>query len=95
MSEDLSKLLSGMLSNPDALKNLISATAGSITEKSVEPETSLPDFTSALNHTEDRRITLLNALKPYMGAAKSQNVDKAIQLIKLTKLAETLRNEGK
>jgi len=95
MSEDLSKLLGNMLANPDALKNLM----GSVNSQSrpLEPNgnVDIQGIMNSLNNTNDRRVTLLTALKPYLSTSKSANVDKAIQLIKMTKIAEILRNEGK
>lgn len=95
MSEDLSKLLSGMLANPEAIKNLFSSAAGSAPAVQKNESPTLPDISHALNQVDDKRIALLTALKPYLSTNRSTNVDKAIQLLKLTKLTESLRNEGK
>lgn len=124
MSQDISQLISGMLSNPDALKNLMSSMAGSSQNSPLPQDNSLPaernsdrevtdsfspaipDFTqdsnlqssvqsmlSALNRADDRRITLLTALKPYLSSSRASGVDRAIKILKLTKLTEVLRNE--
>lgn len=130
MNRDISNLISGMLSNPDALKNLMNTMAGSMQNSSQSPDSSyqsdggtaaqapssytaasespfsLPDISdgnnleasvqsmlSALNRTDDRRITLLTALKPYMSSSRASGVDRAIKILKLSKLTEVLRNE--
>ena len=49
---------------------------------------------SALNNTDDRRITLLNALRPYLSPQRAGGVDRAIRLLKLSKLSQFIRNEG-
>lgn len=50
---------------------------------------------NTLNHTDDRRINLLNAIKPYMRESRASGVDKAVRLLRLTKLTEIFRNEIK
>lgn len=124
MSQDISQLISGMLSNPDALKNLMSSMTGNL-QNSPQPQDNslpaqrdadhksaeefspvIPDFSqdsnlqssvqsmlSALNRADDRRITLLTALKPYLSSSRASGVDRAIKILKLTKLTEVLRNE--
>lgn len=100
MSEDLSKLLSGMLSNPDALKNMLGSLSASPNPTSqaeaplpAEKDIGIQDMLSKVNRSDDRRITLLTALKPYLSTSRATNIDKAIQLIRLTKMTEVLRNE--
>ncbi|MBQ8588150.1 MAG: hypothetical protein IJ454_02030 [Clostridia bacterium] len=94
MNEDITKLISGMLQNPDALKGLM----GSPQENKPAPsqndaEISMKSMMSMLNQTDDRRITLLNAIKPYMSPTRADGIDRAIRILKLTKLSEMLRNE--
>ena len=48
---------------------------------------------SAINNTDDRRITLLTALKPYLSSTRAVEADKAIKLLRLTKISQFLRNE--
>lgn len=56
-------------------------------------ESSVKSMMSVLNQSDDRRITLLNALKPYLSPARAGGIDRAIRILKLTKLSEVLRNE--
>ncbi len=98
-SDDISKLISSMMQNPDALKGLLGSAPDA--EKSqttpsqsgTDLESSVKSMMSVLNHTDDRRITLLNALKPYLSSQRADGIDRAIRILKLTKLSEVLRNE--
>lgn len=56
-------------------------------------ESSVKSMMNVLNQSDDRRITLLNALKPYLSPARAGGIDRAIRILKLTKLSEVLRNE--
>ena len=95
MSEDISKLIGNMLQNPDALKNLLGSVSGSDSNEAVsqESETNVQNIMSALNQNNDRRITLLNALKPYMRGQRAEGIDRAIRLLQISKLSEIMRNE--
>lgn len=93
MNEDLSKMLSNMLSNPDAMKNMLSSGGGTPSASPDELQSSIKGMMSALNSVDDRRITLLNALKPYLSPDKASGVDRAIRMLRLTKLSEVFRNE--
>lgn len=95
MSDDITKLLGGLFSNPEGIKNLM----GNLTQgNEVKPAEVSPEIQNpfgAFAGEEDKRISLLTALKPYLNNSRAANVDRAIQLIRLTKLTENLRNEGK
>lgn len=93
MSEDITKLLGSLLSNPDSLKNLMGsalATPPAIAEDVSTPKMNISNIS---NDSYDRRINLLTALKPYLSNTRAGNVDRAIQLIRLTKMTQSLRNE--
>lgn len=96
MNEELTKLLGNLLQNPDALKGL----AGSVSPESETPsggelESSVANMMSVLSRTDDRRINLLNAVRPFMSPGRASGIDRAIQILKLTKLTEVMRNERK
>ncbi len=98
MNENLSGLLNTLMSNPEALKGIM----GSLSKETPTPPADKPnDFgdvggkLNSLSNFEDKRISLLTALKPYLSGSRGANVDKAIQLIKLAKMTEAMRNEGK
>lgn len=95
MSDDMSKMISNMLSNPDALKKLASDFAGEMNSGApAEPDgIDVRNMISAINNTDDRRITLLTALKPYLSSTRAVEADKAIKLLRLTKISQFLRNE--
>jgi hypothetical protein len=95
MNEDLSKMLSNMLSNPDALKGMLGSDTPSQTNNSGELESSIKSMMNALNSVDDRRITLLTALRPYLSPERALGIDRAIQMLRITKLSEVFRNERK
>ncbi len=97
-SDDLSKLIGNMMQNPDALKGLLSPAENSGENQAPSvpqdnPETAVKNMMSVLNQSDDRRITLLNALKPYLSPTRASGIDRAIRILRLTKLSEMLRNE--
>lgn len=95
MSEDLSGILRNLMANPEAVKGLMgSLTGDSPQNKPIPEENPAGGYNPTLGY-EDRRISLLNALKPYLNPSRATNVDKAIRLIKLAKMTEAMRNEGK
>ena len=94
MSDDITNLLRGLLSNPEGIKNLMNG----LTRGNESPAGDPPNVPLSLNpggFTDDKRISLLRALKPYLRSSRATSVDKAIQFIQLAKLTENLRNEGK
>ena len=79
----------------DFEKAKIGVLTGSAHEETAEQLPIPSDFAQLSSGRDDRRINLLTALKPYLSSSRSANVDKAIRLLRLTKLTETFRNEGK
>ena len=99
MNEELTKMLGSLLQNPDAVKSLTGAigslqTSENAPDKASSTEMQIKNIMSALNQTDDRRITLLNALRPYLSPQRAGGVDRAIRLLKLSKLSQFIRNEG-
>ena len=95
MNEELSKILGGLMSNPDALKNIMGSLSSPPPQVQEEKAETFPDISRSFSMGDDRRIGLLTALKPYLSGNRGANVDKAIQLIRLAKMTEAMRNEGK
>ena len=98
MNEELSKLLGNMLQNPDALKGLMSSGTSdndNPIQSGGDLETSVANMMSALSRTDDRRINLLTAVRPFMSQKRAAGIDRAIQILKLTKLTEVMRTERK
>lgn len=58
----------------------------------ISPETIMKIVSAykSISHDEDRRITLLRAIKPYMRKGRSESVDTAIKLLSLARLAPLL-----
>lgn len=96
--DDISRLLSGLMQNPDALKGLMSSLGAGSSQQSASSESGSSDngiqnALAALKNTDDHRITLLNALRPYLSPQKSGGIDRAIRVLQLAKLSELMRNE--
>lgn len=97
MADDMTEKLKDLLNNPEMM-NMLSSLVGSGSEKE-KVSSSSNDFTSSvksvlsgLDSGSDKRINLLYALKPYMKGNKSANIDKAIKMIKLTKLGSIIKD---
>jgi len=103
MADDLAKKIQELMANPEAqsmISSLISSPAretditGSGENSQGEPDyaAGLRSMMSSLNNGSDKRINLLNALKPYMQGNKASSIDKAIKMLKLTQLSSILRD---
>ena len=98
-SDDVSRLISNLVQNPDALKGLMGSLGaggsapGDAPPAQGSPDASMQSIMSALSRTDDRRITLLNALRPYLSPQRAGGIDRAIRILQLTKLSEMMRNE--
>lgn len=102
MADDMSSKVMEILSNPEMMQKLNSV-IGSLGAGSDAPqsqsdtsniEASAKSIMSSINRSDDRRITLLNALRPYLRESRASEVDKAIKMLRLTKLTEIFKNEG-
>lgn len=94
-----------ILNNPEMMKKLTDAlgtvnsqqNAGnspSGTQSADELMVNARNIMNTLNHTDDRRINLLNALRPYLRESRTSGVDRAIQMLKITKLADLFKSEN-
>lgn len=103
MNEDLSQKINSFLSDPDALK-MISSLTGSGDAFASQPTSDTSDTSgddlalkiqNALNSrniSNDRRINLLYALKPYMRETRASNIDKAVKIIRLAQLGSLFKD---
>ena len=99
MADDLVEKLKQVMSNPGAM-DMVSSLLNSNPnqEKRSEAqiddnfETTVKNAVSSLNYTGDNRINLLSALKPYMRQSRADNIDKAIKMLKLTKLSSVFKD---
>jgi len=101
MPDDISKKISEVLSNPDMMQKLgevmnsLSASNSNMPKQSEatgEITENAKNIISSLSHTDDRRITLLTALKPYLRESRASGVDTAIKILKMSKLTEVFKN---
>ena len=99
MSDDLVEKLKQIMSNPGAM-DMVSSLLNSNSQSESKSETGLDDnfettvknAVSSLNYAGDNRINLLSALKPYMRQSRADNIDKAIKMLKLTKLSSIFKD---
>ena len=101
MSDDIGKKISEVLSNPEMMQKLNEVMSSlsipdikdnSISEDSNYIATNAQSFLSSINNADDKRITLLSALKPYLRESRANGVDTAIKILKMSKLTEIFKN---
>lgn len=102
MDDNMSAKLMELLNNPAAMKELTEVINkfNNGSENTSAPPQSNDDLAlkagqlmNSLGSGSDRRINLLNAIRPYLRDSRASNVDKAIQMLKITKLTDILKNE--
>ena len=108
MADDISEKLKSILNNPDAMNMFSSLLGGKVKDAApLSPSTS-PNETdtssgndllyniqaavSRVNSGNDKRINLLNALKPYMRESRVSNIDRAVKMLKLTQITSILKD---
>jgi len=100
MAEELSEKLKSLLSDPEAMNmfgSLLTNSANSdnsSTNPSGEDEfaKTIKNAVSRINNGGDKRINLLNALRPYMKESRVSNIDKAVKMLKLTQLTSIFKD---
>ena len=100
MAEELSEKLKSLLSNPEAMNmfgSILGTTSSSDTASNVssgedEFVATVKNAVSRINSGGDKRINLLNALKPYMKESRVANIDKAVKMLKLTQLTSIFKD---
>ena len=98
MADDVSGKIMNILNNPDMMKKLSDAIGGTqrnspSVSSDDELVSSVKGIMNTLNRSDDRRINLLNAIRPYMRHSRASEIDKAIKMLRITKLAELFKNE--
>lgn len=104
MADELGDKLKSLLSNPETL-NMFSSLLGNMgsnqneANSSPSPSGSDDEFVSniknamaSINTGSDKRINLLNALKPYMRQSRASNIDRAVKMIKLSQLTSLFKD---
>lgn len=101
MADEFRDKLNGILNNPDLMKTIssLASSMGSmqsdnipdgLSEYSQDTPSELSSIASVINDSNDSRINLLYALKPYMRNARADQMDMAIKILRLTKITSLL-----
>ncbi len=98
MADDLSSKIQSILQNPEMM-NMVSGLMGQGGGSEPMPEEiqtdsgfELQSMVSRLNNSDDKRIRLLNALRPYMKNKRATDIDKAIKMLKISKISSVLKD---
>ena len=95
MADDMTDKIKSILNNPEMM-GMLSAFLGSKDESEAENNNeSLVAINSVMDkikNSDDKRINLLNALKPYMRNSRASNIDKAVKMLKITQLGSILKD---
>lgn len=103
MADEIQDKLNSLLSDPQMMKNIsslaksfgVTDSAASDDGYSAGGEDMMQNMQSLINSADissDSRINLLNALKPYMRSSRSQYMDTAIRILKLTRISSVLKD---
>ena len=97
MADDMADKIKEILNNPQMLEMLSSFTgtknnSNELNAQSTEDFDGLKNVMDKINVGSDKRITLLNALKPYMRNSRASNIDKAIKMLKITQLSSIFKD---
>ncbi|MBO5743844.1 MAG: hypothetical protein J6R68_06145 [Clostridia bacterium] len=97
MADDMTDKLKDILNNPDIMNMLSSLSGGGnerndVSSDSGDIASSVKSVLSNLGSENDKRVNLLYALKPYMRGRRADSLDRAIKMIKLTKLSSILKD---
>lgn len=101
MADNISEKLQSILSNPDTLNMFSSLLSqqNSSDENNVSDSSDNDEFisniqnaVSRINNGTDRRINLLNALRPYMRQTRADGIDKAVKMLKLAQLTSVFKD---
>ncbi len=97
MADDMTDKIKDILNNPDVL-NMLSSLSGGENERneassnSSDIASSVKSVLAGIGSENDKRVNLLYALKPYMKGRRADSLDRAIKMIKLTKLSSILKD---
>lgn len=101
MADELSEKLKSILSNPEAMNmfNSLLGSSSSNNNKSYTDDSeddafaaNIKNAVSMVNRGNDRRINLLNALRPYMRESRASNIDKAVKMLKISQLTSIFKD---
>ena len=87
--------IKSILNNPEMM-GMLSSFLGSKDESESENNNDslvgIKSMMDKINSGDDKRINLLNALKPYMRNSRASNIDKAVKMLKITQLGSILKD---
>lgn len=99
MADELGDKIKALLSNPEAMNMFGSLLGSSSANDAPSSQSDDDEFVlnvknaiSKINSGSDRRINLLNALRPYMRETRASNIDKAVKMLKLTQLTSLFKD---
>ncbi len=99
MADELGDKIKALLSNPEAMNmfgsllgNSASGEASSSQSDDDEFISNVKSAISKVNSGSDKRINLLNALRPFMRDTRATNIDRAIKMLKLTQLSSLFKD---
>ena len=87
--------LKSILNNPEMmgmLSSFLGSKDESDSENNSESLVGIKSMMDKINSVDDKRINLLNALKPYMRNSRASNIDKAVKMLKITQLGSILKD---
>jgi len=100
MADEIGDKIKSLLSNPEAM-NMLSSLMGNNASLDADENydgqedefvTNVKNVLSRVNNGSDKRINLLNALKPYMRQSRSSNIDKAIKMLKISQMTSLFKD---
>lgn len=95
MEDNFAEMVKGVMSDPDAMSKLMSMAEGLMgnggdgIKGHTSAEMSRPaDLTERLKNSNEERIALISALRPFLSDTRRKNADNLIKMLKMMKLAD-------
>ena len=95
MEDNFAEMVKGVMSDPDAMSKLMSMAEGlmgngadGIKGKTVAEVSRPADLTERLKNSNEERIALISALRPFLSDTRRKNADNLIKMLKMMKLAD-------
>ncbi len=99
MADELGDKLKSLLSDPETMSMFSSLLGSGASDADVPAKNGDDEFIlnvknaiSKINTGSDKRINLLNALRPYMRDTRASNIDRAVKMLKLTQLSSLFKD---
>lgn len=97
MADNTADKLQSIINNPeimDLFSKLINSDGEKESQSQDETDIALEakNLVSRINSGNDKRINLLNALRPYMRQSRASSIDKAVKMLKLTQLGSIFKD---